>query len=73
MASPFPIGMCNAASYASSTNTNELFDAATNYAAVEEAIGAIFDDKPNKRKEDAPAEGGNLKTHASPRNKSGGA
>ena len=35
-------------------NTNELFDAATNYAAGEEAVGAIFDDKPNKRKEDAP-------------------
>ena len=37
------------------TNTNELFDAAINYAAGEEAVGAIFDDKPNKRKEDAPA------------------
>ena len=43
------------------TNTNELFDAATNYVAGEEAIGAIFDDKPNKRKEDAPAEGSNAK------------
>ena len=32
-------------------NTNELFDAATNYAAGEEAVGAIFDDKPNKRRE----------------------
>ena len=46
------------------TNTNELFDAASNYAAGEEAIGAIFDDKPNKRKEDAPAEGSNAKTNA---------
>ena len=45
-------------------NTNELFDATTNYAAVEEAVGAIFDDKPNKRKEDAPAEGGNPKINA---------
>ena len=42
-------------------NTNELFDAATNYAAGEEAVGAIFDDKPNKHKEDAPAEGSNAK------------
>ena len=45
-------------------NTNELFDAATNYATGEEAVGAIFDDKPNKRKEDAPAEGGNAKINA---------
>ena len=45
-------------------NTNELFDAATNYTAAEEAVGAIFDDKPNKRKEDAPAEGSNAKTNA---------
>ena len=37
-------------------NTNELFDAATNYAAGEEAVGAIFDDKPSKRKDDAPAD-----------------
>ena len=44
--------------------TNELFDAATNYAAGVEAVGAIFDDKPNKRKEDAPAEGGNAKINA---------
>ena len=54
-------------------NTNELFDAATNYAAGEEAVGAIFDDKLNKRKEDALAEGSDAKTHAPPRNKSGGA
>jgi len=53
-------------------NTNELFDAATNYAAGEEAVGAIFDDKPNKRKEDALAEGGNLKPTPPPRSKSGG-
>ena len=45
-------------------NTNELFDAATNYAAGEEAVGAIFDNKPNKRKKDAPAEGSNSKTKA---------
>ena len=45
-------------------NTNELFDAATNYATGEEAVGAIFDDKPNKRKEDVPAEGGNAKINA---------
>ena len=45
-------------------NVNELFDAVTNYAAGEEAVGAIFDNKTSKRKEDAPAEGGNLKTHA---------
>ena len=45
-------------------NTNELFDAATNYAAGEEAVGAIFDNKPNKRKEDAPAEGSNAKPNA---------
>ena len=41
-----------------------MFDAATNYTAGEEAVGAIFDDKPNKRKEDAPAEGGNAKINA---------
>ena len=38
-----------------------MFDAATNYTTGEEAVGAIFDDKPNKRKEDAPAEGSNPK------------
>ena len=46
------------------TNTNELFDAATNYAAGEQAVGAIFDDKSNKRKDDAPAEGSNVKLNA---------
>ena len=47
-----------------SANTNELFDAATNYAAGEEAVGAIFDDKANKRKEEVSAEGSNNKTKA---------
>ena len=42
-------------------STNELFDAATNFAFGEEAVGAIFDGKANKRKEDAPAEGSNSK------------
>jgi len=45
-------------------NTNELFDAATNYTAGEEEVGAIFDGKANKRKEDAPAEGSSAKTNA---------
>ena len=45
-------------------NTNELLDAATNYAAGEEAVGAIFDDKPSKRKDNAPAEGSNVKPNA---------
>ena len=45
-------------------NINELFDAATNYAAGKEAVGAIFDNKPNKRKEDVPTEGSNSKTQA---------
>ena len=45
-------------------NINELFDAATNYTAGEEAVGAIFDNKASKRKEDAPAEGSNNKTKA---------
>ena len=45
-------------------NTNELFDAATNYAAGEEAVGAIFDNKTSKRKEDAPAEDSNSRTKA---------
>ena len=44
-------------------NTNELFDAATNYAAGEEAVGAIFDDKANKRKEDAHLEGSSAMTN----------
>ena len=41
-----------------------MFDAATNYAAGEEAVGAIFDDKSSKRKDDAPAEGSNVKLNA---------
>ena len=41
-----------------------MFDDATNYAAGEEVVGAIFDNKANKRKEDAPAEGSNNKTKA---------
>ena len=41
-----------------------MFDATTNYATGEEAVGAIFDDKPNKRKEDAPTEGSNPKINA---------
>ena len=45
-------------------NTNELFDAATNYAAGEEAVGAIFGDKSSKRKDGAPAEGSNIKLNA---------
>ena len=45
-------------------NTNELFDTASNYATGEEAVGAIFDDKPSKCKDDAPAEGSNIKPNA---------
>ena len=45
-------------------STHELFGVTTNYAAGEEAVGAIFDDKANKCKEDAPAEGGSAKTNA---------
>ena len=45
-------------------NTNELFNAATNYVAGEEAVGAIFDNKANKLKEDMPAEGSSAKTNA---------
>ena len=39
-----------------------LFDVATNFASGEEAVGAIFDGKTTKRKEDAPAEGSSSKT-----------
>ena len=46
------------------TSANMLFDVATNFASGEEAVGAIFNGKANKRKEDAPAEGSNAKTHA---------
>ena len=46
-----------------------MFDAATNYATGEEAVGAIFDDKPkdgkpSKGKDDTPAEGSNVKPNA---------
>ena len=39
------------------TSANRLFDVATNFASGEEAVGAIFDGKATKRKEDSPAEG----------------
>ena len=39
------------------TSANGLFDVATNFASGEEVVGAIFDSKTTKRKEDAPAEG----------------
>ena len=39
------------------TSANGLFDVATNFASGEEAVGAIFDGKMTKRKEEAPAEG----------------
>jgi hypothetical protein len=39
-----------------------LFDVATNFTSDEEAVGAIFDCKTSKRKEDAPAEGSSSKT-----------
>ena len=44
------------------TSTNVLFDVATNFASGEEAVGAIFDGKTAKCKEDAPAEGSSSKT-----------
>jgi hypothetical protein len=43
-------------------STNELFDAASNFASGKEAVGAIFDNKTSKHKEDAPAEASNSKT-----------
>ena len=46
------------------SSTNELFDAATNFASGEEAVGAIFDDKSSKRKDDVSAEGSNVKPNA---------
>jgi len=39
------------------TNANVLFDVTTNFASGEEAVGAIFNGKTTKRKEDAHAEG----------------
>jgi hypothetical protein len=55
-----------------SASTNELFDAATNYAAGEEAVGAIFDDKANKRREDAPTECSRAKMNAPAKKKKRG-
>ena len=46
------------------TSVNGLFDVTTNFASGEEQVGAIFDGKTTKRKEDAPAEGGKTKTPA---------
>ena len=45
-------------------SANEMFDVATNFASGEEAVGAIFDSKKEKRKEEAPAEGSKTKTPA---------
>jgi hypothetical protein len=42
-------------------NSNELFDIATSFASGEEAVGAIFDGKKDKRVDDAPAEGSKSK------------
>ena len=39
------------------TSANVLFDVATNFASGEEAVGAIFDGKTTKCKEDAPVDG----------------
>ena len=39
------------------TSANCLFDIATNFASGEEVVGAIFDGKMTKRKEEEPAEG----------------
>ena len=46
------------------SRANELFDVATNFASGEEVVGAIFDNKKAKRKEDAPVEGSKTKTPA---------
>jgi hypothetical protein len=42
-------------------DSNELFDIATSFASVEEAVGAIFDGKKGKRVDDVPAEGSKSK------------
>jgi hypothetical protein len=42
-------------------DSNELFDIATSFASIEEAVGAIFDGKKGKRVDDAPAEGNKSK------------
>ena len=44
------------------TSANVLFDVITNFNSSEEAVGAIFDGKTSKHKEDAPAEGSSSKT-----------
>jgi len=46
------------------TCRNLVHELARSRPAGEEAVGAIFDDKPNKCKEDASAEGGNAKINA---------
>ena len=43
------------------SSMNELFDVATNFASGKEAVGAIFDSKKGKRKEEVPAEGSKTK------------
>jgi hypothetical protein len=42
-------------------DSNELFDIAISFASGEEAVGAIFDGKKDKRVDDAPAEGSKSK------------
>jgi hypothetical protein len=42
-------------------DSNELFDIATSFASGEEAVGAIFNGKKDKRMDDAPAEGSKSK------------
>jgi hypothetical protein len=42
-------------------DSNELFDIATSFASGEEAVGAIFDGKKDKRADDAPTEGSKSK------------
>ena len=46
------------------SSANELFDVATNFVSGEEAVGAIFDSKKAKHKEDAPTEGSKTRTPA---------
>jgi hypothetical protein len=38
-------------------DSNELFDIATSFASVEEAVGVIFKNKKGKRTKDTPTEG----------------
>jgi hypothetical protein len=42
-------------------DSNELFDIATSFASGEEAVGAIFDGKKDKREDDTPTEGSKSK------------